>query len=312
MNLHSSARTCPYSRALLIRRVRCLGWTVKAAAVAANVSVRTAYKWLARFRKEGRAGLRDRSSRPLHTPSRTKAAVVAKVIDLRRQRLPAMEVGRRLGIPRSTVGLILRKKGLSRWSALEKKEPPRRYEIAEPGGLLHLDTKKLGRIQGVGHRIHGDRRTRQRGIGWEHLHIAIDACTRASYAEVLPDEKKETTAAFLQRALFHYASQGIHIQRILTDNGMCYHSKLVQAVCEAHAIRHSFTRPYRPRTNGKAERFIQTALREWAYRLAYVSSEQRSQALKAWLHYYNHHRSHSALGGSTPASRLNNVLSRDI
>ena len=311
MNLHSSAKTCPRSRALLVLRVRRMGWTVRKAAEAAGISARMAYKWLARFRMEGRAGLMDRSSRPLRAPNRLEAAVVAKVIDLRRSRLPATEVARQLGMPRSTVGLILRRKGLSRWSALERKEPPRRYEIAEPGGLLHLDIKKLGKIQGVGHRIHGDRRTRQRGIGWEHLHVAIDAHSRSSYAEVLPDERKETTAAFLQRALFHYASQGVQVRRILTDNGMCYHSKLVQAVCDSQGIRHSFTRPYRPQTNGKAERFIQTALREWAYRLAYASSEQRSQALKAWLHHYNYHRSHSALGGLTPAQKLNNVFGRD-
>jgi transposase InsO family protein len=288
-----------------------MGWTVNQAALAAGISVRTAYKWLARFRKEGRSGLRDRSCRPLRAPSRTEAAVVAKVIDLRRSRLPATEVARRLGMPRSTVGLILRRKGLSRWSSLEKKEPPRRYEIAEPGGLVHLDIKKLGKIQGVGHRIHGDRRARQRGIGWEHLHVAIDAHSRSSYAEILPDETKETTAAFLQRALSHYASQGVQVRRILTDNGMCYHSKLVQVVCDSQGIRHSFTRPYRPQTNGKAERFIQTALREWAYRLAYQSSEQRSQALKAWLHHYNQHRSHSALGGLTPAQKLNSLFGRD-
>lgn len=312
MNLHSSAKTCPRSRALLVLRVRRMGWTVRKAAEAAGISARMAYKWLARFRMEGRAGLMDRSSRPLLAPNRLEAAVVAKVIDLRRSRLPATEVARQLGMSRSTVGLVLRRKGLSKWSALERKEPPRRYEIAEPGGLLHLDIKKLGKIKGVGHRIHGDRRTRQRGIGWEHLHVAIDAHSRSSYAEVLPDERKETTAAFLQRALFHYASQGVQVRRILTDNGMCYHSKLVQAVCDSQGIRHSFTRPYRPQTNGKAERFIQTALREWAYRLAYASSEQRSQALKAWLHHYNHHRSHSALGGLTPAQKLNSVFGRDI
>jgi transposase InsO family protein len=249
----------------------------------------------------------DRSSRPLHAPNLTEAAVVAKVIDLRRSRLPATEVARQLGLPRSTVGLILRRKGLSRWSALEKKEPPRRYEIAEPGGLVHLDTKKLGRIQGVGHRIHEDFTQRSRGVGWEHLHIAIDAHSRSSYAEILSDERKETTAGFLQRALSHYASLGVQVRRILTDNGKCYYSFPVRDVCEAHRIKHSFTRPYRPQTNGKAERFIQTALREWAYRLAYESSEQRSQALKAWLHHYNHHRSHSALGGLTPAQKLNNV-----
>jgi transposase InsO family protein len=311
MNLHSSAKTCPYSRAILIRRVRKLGWTVRAAAEAANISQRTAYKWLARFRKEGRFGLQDRSSRPLRTPSRTKAAVVARVIDLRRQRLPATEVGRQLGIPRSTVGLILRRKGLSRWASLEKKVPPVRYEIAEPGGLLHLDTKKLGKIDGIGHRIHGDHSIRSRGVGWECLHIAIDAHTRSSYAEVLPDEKKETTASFFHRALLHFRQKGIWVQRILTDNGVSYHSQAFRLICETHAVRHSFTLPYRPQTNGKAERFIQTALREWAYRLAFHSSEQRTQALKAWLHHYNHHRSHSALGGRTPMATLNNVLGRD-
>ena len=189
MNLHSSAKTCPFSRGLLVRRVRGQGWTVRAAAAAAQISVRTAYKWLARFRMEGRAGLRDRSSRPRSAPNRTEAAVVAKVIDLRRSRLPATEVARQLVMPRSTVGLILRRKGLAKWSSLEKKEPPRRYEIAEPGGLLHLDIKKLGKIQGVGHRIHGDFTRRSRGVGWEHLHIAIDAHSRSSYAEILPDEK---------------------------------------------------------------------------------------------------------------------------
>ena len=295
----------------MIRRVRCQGMTISEAARAAGISLRTAYKWLARFRKEGRSGLQDRSSRPLRAPKQTEAAVVAKVIDLRRSRLPATEVAHQLGMPRSTVGLILRRKGLSKWSSLEKKEPPRRYEIAEPGGLVHLDIKKLGRIQGVGHRIHGDFMRRSRGVGWEHLHIAIDAHSRSSYAEVLPDERKETTAAFLQRALCHYTILGVRVQRILTDNGKCYYSFPVRDVCEAHAIKHSFTRPYRPQTNGKAERFIQTALREWAYRLAYESSEQRNQALKAWLHHYNHHRSHSALGGLTPAQKLNNVLGRD-
>lgn len=311
MNLHSSAKTCPYSRALLVRRVRLLGWTVRSAAVAANISVRTAYKWLARFRTEGRAGLSDRSSRPRRVPSRTEAAVVAKVIDLRRSRLPATEVARQLAMPRSTVGLILRRKGLARWSSLEKKEPPRRYEIAEPGGLIHLDIKKLARIRGVGHRIHGDRTTRQKGIGWEYLHVSIDACTRSSYAEVLPSERKEHTAAFLQRALLHFNRLGVTAKRILTDNGKTYRSHPVRDICDSQGIKHGFTRPYRPQTNGKAERFIQTALREWAYRFAYQTSEQRSQALQAWLHHYNHHRPHSALAGQSPASRLNNVLSLD-
>ena len=230
--------------------------------------------------------------------------MVAKVIDLRRSRLPATEVARQLVMPRSTVGLILRRKGLAKWSSLEKKEPPRRYEIAEPGGLLHLDIKKLGKIQGVGHRIHGDFTRRSRGVGWEHLHIAIDAHSRSSYAEILPDEKKETTAAFLQRALSHYTSQGIRVQRILTDNGMCYHSMAVRAVCETHAIKHSFTRPYRPQTNGKAERFIQTLLREWAYAATYTTSDHRRAALPHWLDYYNHQRPHGSLGHKAPITAL--------
>jgi hypothetical protein len=207
--------------------------------------------------------------------------------------------------------LILWRKGLAKWSSLQKKEPPRRYENAEPGGLLHLDTKKLGKIGMIGHRIHGDHSIRQRGIGYETVHVCSDACTRAAYVEVLEDEKKETTAAFLQRALLPYASHGVRVQRTLTDNGRCYHSKMVQAVCEGAGLKHAFTKPYRPQTNGKAERFIQTALREWAYRLAYHSSAERNQALKAWLHYYNHHRSHSALGGLPPTLMMNNVLGRD-
>ena len=209
------------------------------------------------------------------------------------------------------MGLILRRTGLAKWSSLQKKVRPVRYELAEPGGLLHLDTKRLGKIQGVGHRIHGDHSIRQRGIGYETVHVCIDACTRAAFVEVLPDETKETTAAFLSRALLHFGQQGVKVRRILTDNGMCYHSKAVQKVCATAEVKHTFTKPYRPQTNGKAERFIQTALREWAYRLAYQSSEERTRVLKAWLHYYNHHRSHSALGGQTPALMLNNVLSRD-
>ena len=310
MNLHSSAKTCPYSRALLVLRVRRDGWPVQRAASSANISLRTAFKWLARFRAQGIAGLQDRSSRPRRSPSRTKAAVVAEVIGLRRQRLPATVVAQMLGQPRSTVGLILRRKGLARWSSLQKKVPAVRYELADPGGLLHLDTKRLGKIQGVGHRIHGNHSIRQRGIGYETVHVCIDACTRAAYVEVLPDEKKETTAAFLSRALLHYSQEGVKVQRILTDNGMCYHSNAVQEVCDAAEIKHTYTKPYRPQTNGKAERFIQTALREWAYRLAYQSSEERTQVLKAWLHYYNHHRAHSALGGLT-ALMMNNVLGRD-
>lgn len=311
MNLHSSARTCPASRALLVERVGRQGWKVRDAASAAGISRRTAQKWLARFHAEGRSGLVDRSSAPHRSPTRTQEAVVAQAIGLRRQRLPATEIGRRLGLPRSTVGLILRRAGLSRWSALAEAEPARRYEHPEPGCLLHLDTKKLGRIDGIGHRIHGDRTTRKRGIGWEVAHVCVDDHSRVAYVEVLPDERQETTAAFLQRALLQFQAMGVTVRKLLTDNGSAYRSRAFLEVRQAQGLKHAFTRPYRPRTNGKAERFIQTALREWAYGIAYRSSEERSRALQAWLHHYNHHRPHSALGGKPPASRVNNLLSLD-
>lgn len=237
--------------------------------------------------------------------------MVAKVLDLRRTRLPAMEVARRLSMARSTVGLILRRNQLARWSSLFEKEPANRYEHEAPGDLVHLDTKKLARIEGVGHRIHGDRQKKKRGVGWEIAHIAIDDHSRMAYGEVLPDEKKETTAAFLQRALLHFEQLGIKVRKLLTDNGSAYKSKYFAKVRGDLGLKHSFTRFYRPRTNGKAERFIQTASREWAFQVPYQSSEERSQALKTWLHHYNYHRPHSSLGGKPPASRVNNLLSLD-
>lgn len=311
MNLHRRAKTCPESRGLLVDRVSS-GWTVKAAAEALGISRRTAFKWLRRFREEGNAGLHDRSSCPRRSPRATEAAVVAQVLDLRRTRLPATDVARRLSLARSTVGLILRRHGLSRWSSLFEREPPRRYEHEAPGDLLHLDTKKLARIEGIGHRITGDRARSHRRAGWEVAHVAIDDHSRAAYVEILPDETKSTTAAFLQRALFYFKSQGIQIRKLLTDNGGAYRSKSFALVArEELGLKHGFTRPYRPQTNGKAERFIQTALREWAYKVPYHSSEERCQALTLWLHHYNHHRPHSSLGGKPPASRVNNVFSLD-
>jgi len=294
-----------------VERVRS-GWTVQAAASALGVSRRTAFKWLRRFREEGEPGLLDRSSRPNRIPRATEAAVVARVLDLRRTRLPAMEVARRLSLARSTVGLILRRNHLARWSSLFEKEPANRYEHEAPGDLVHLDTKKLARIVTIGHRIHGDRQKQRRGVGWEVAHIAIDDHSRMAYGEVLPDEKKETTAAFLQRALLHFEQLGIQVRKLLTDNGSAYKSKYFAKEREALGLNHSFSRFYRPRTNGKAERFIQTAVREWAYQVPYNTSEERSQALETWLHHYNYHRPHSSLGGRPPASRVNNLLSLDI
>jgi transposase InsO family protein len=296
-----------------VRRVLAEGWSRRQAAEALGVSVRTAHKWIVRFRQEGEAGLLDRSSRPRRCRVRHRGAVVELVIDLRRQhRLSAVQLARAVAVPRATVGRILRRHRLSRWRDLEPPPPPpRRYEHARPGDLLHLDIKKLGKIDGVGHRITGQRQHRARGIGWECAHVAIDDCSRLAYVEILPDETAVTAAAFLDRALAWMKERGITCRRLLTDNGSAYRSALFADLCRRRGLRHGRTRPYRPRTNGKAERFIQTTLREWAYRRAYDSSLLRQQALDPWLHYYNHHRPHSALGGLPPAARVNNVLITD-
>ena len=209
------------------------------------------------------------------------------------------------------MGFWLRRAGTSQAASLQVKEPPNRYEHAAPGDLLHLDTKKLANFHQVGHRITGDRRKNSRGDGYQVLHVCSDDHSRACYMEVLPDEKKDTTAAFLQRALWHFQAQGIQVRKLLTDNGSAYRSKEFKAMREAYGLKHSRTRPYRPRTNGKAERLIQTALREWAYGPTWQSSDERNQALKAWLHFYNHHRPHSALGGQPPVTRLNNLVGTD-
>jgi transposase InsO family protein len=261
---------------------------------------------------EGEDGLLDRPSRPHCSPRRLPEPREQLVVELRRQhRLPAVALAELTGISRSTIGRVLRRHRLSRTRDLEPKPPVVRYERKAPGELLHLDIKKLGRIDGVGHRIHGDRTTRKRGIGWEFAHVAIDDFSRLAYLEVLPDERGTTVAGFLRRALAWYRSRGIEIRRVLTDNGSGYVSRVVAELCRDEGLRHLRTRPYTPRTNGKAERFIQTALREWAYRLPYSSSLQRQDALPRWLHHYNHHRKHAALGQLPPASRVNNLLSTD-
>ena len=308
MNVHSRAKTTPACRALMARRVLQERWTLQEAGAAVGVSERTAWKWVDRFRRG--EGLFDRSSRPLRIPLRTPESIETLVVMLRRQRLTALAIGEALSTPRSTVGRILRRHHLSRLDQLEPKEPPRRYEHEAPGDLLHLDTKKLARIEGVGHRITGNRRGQKRGAGWELAHVCVDDHSRMAYVEILPDEQKETTAGFLERAVAWFGQRGVVTRRVLTDNGSAYKSKLFASTCSRLSTRHGFTRPYRPQTNGKAERFIQSALREWAYRWPYPSSEQRTQALDRWLHFYNHHRKHSALGGP-PVSRMNNLLSSD-
>ena len=277
----------------------------------AGFSERTGHKWLKRFKEEGDAGLRDRSSQPHRLARSHELGLVVEAVGRRRRGQAAVRIALELGVPRSTVGFWLRKAGISQASALQDKEPPNRYEHSAPGDLLHLDTKKLANFHQVGHRITGNRSKHSRGAGYQVLHVCNDDHSRACYMEMLPDEKKDTTASFLQRALLHFQAQGITVRKLLTDNGSAYRSKEFKAMREAYGLKHARTRPYRPRTNGKAERLIQTALREWAYGPSWQSSNERNQALSAWLHFYNHHRPHSALGGQPPVTRLNNLVGND-
>ena len=281
------------------------------AAEMAGFSERTGHKWLKRHRIEGETGLRDRSSQPHRLARSHPTGLVVEAVGRRRRGQSALRIAQELGVPRSTVGFWLRKAGTSQASALQEKEPPNRYEHEAPGDLLHLDTKKLANFHEVGHRATGIRHHKNRRAGYQVLHVCNDDHSRACYMEVLPDEKKDTTAAFLQRALLHFQAQGVTARKLLTDNGSPYRSKEFRAMREAFGLKHARTRPYRPRTNGKAERLIQTALREWAYGPTWQNSEERNQALSAWLHFYNHHRPHSALGGQPPITRLNNLLGSD-
>ncbi len=304
MKLHSNAKTTPAGRWLLVQRIREEGWSVHRAAEAAGISVRSTYKWLARYHEEGRSGLADRSSTPRRIPHRTPARVVRRIEQLRRRRQTTWEIATQIAIPPSTVSLILRRLGLPRLSRLQPEDPVRRYERQAPGELLHMDTKKLARIRRVGHRIHGDRSKRAYGVGWEFAHVCVDDHTRLAYVEVLPDERTETAAAFFRRALAWYRARGIPIQRLMTDNGNAYVSKHFAALCRERGIRQIFTRPYTPKTNGKAERFIQTLTQRWAYKRPYRTSALRTAALRPWLRHYNHQRPHRALGMRPPMARL--------
>jgi transposase InsO family protein len=248
---------------------------------------------------------------PARSPRRLPREATAAIERLRRQRLSGPQIARQLGRPVATVGLVLRRLGLGRLAAVEPRPPVIRYQRASPGELLHIDTKKLGRIDGVGHRITGDRTGPRRRSGWEILHVAIDDAARLAYSEILPDERKASAIAFLDRALTWFARHGVTVQRVMTDNGSAFRSHAFRRACTGAGLRHLRTRPYTPRTNGKAERFIQTALREWAYARPYASSSERSQAIDPWLHHYNHHRRHSGINAATPATRLNNLLGND-
>jgi transposase InsO family protein len=312
--MHQNARTTRHRRMLMIERLQG-GWPVPAVAAALGVDPKTVRKWRDRYAAEGAAGLRDRSSRPHHSPTRLDAGVAAEIERLRRQRLSGPAIARRLGRPVSTIGAVLRRRGLGRLASLEPRPPVIRYERAHPGELIHLDIKKLGRIAGLGHRITGDRRgqSAKRGTGWEDLHVAVDDASRLAYTELLPDEKKESATAFLIRALGWLERHGVTVARVMTDNGSCYRSGLFRQTCAAAEARHLRTRPYTPRTNGKAERFIQTCLREWAYASPYHTSVERAAAMPAWLCDYNTQRPHSALDGKPPISRLaaDNVLANN-
>jgi transposase InsO family protein len=300
MRSHGSAKTNVYQRRLLIRRVRQQGWTQRQAAAALGVSVRTVAKWLTRER----TALADRSSRPHRQPRRVPAPLEAAIVVLRRTRATAWQISTALRVPRSTVTRVLARTGLNRVALIEPTGPVQRYEWPHVGDLLHLDLKRLGRVVGIGHRIHGDRRRRARRVGWEFLHVAIDDATRLTYAEVLPADDAPACAAFLRRTLTWFRRRGVRIRRLLTDNAMAYRARAFCGVCRTWAVRQRYTRPYRPQTNGKAERFIQTLLREWAYRVPYRSSARRTAALGPYLRFYNHRRPHASLGRRSPWMRF--------
>jgi transposase InsO family protein len=304
MRLHGNAKTTPSTRALMVRRVQRETWSVEDTAAAAGVSPRTVYKWLARYRAEGPRGLEDRSSAPRRVPHRTPARRVHQIERLRRRRWTGWRIAERLRMALSTVSAILRRLGLGRLRNLDPPRPVQRYERATPGELLHIDVKKLGRFRKMGHRVTGRLHDRNRGIGWEYVYVCVDDATRLAYVEVLPNEQASTAVGFLERAVAGYRAQGIRIQRVMTDNGSPFVSRRFALRCGSLRIRHLRTRPYRPRTNGKAERFIQTLIREWAYGRAYRSSAGRRRALPAWLRYYNHRRPHRSLGMRPPISRL--------
>jgi transposase InsO family protein len=313
MKLHANAALSWSGRRLLCERVLVKRWTLTAAAEAAGVSVRCARKWVGRYRLAGESGLVDRSSAPHRVANRTPADRVAVILLLRQLRMTAAEIAETLAMPLSTVSVVLRRNGMGRLGRIGLEQPVR-YERSRPGELVHIDIKKLGRIRGVGHRISGNRASqnktriagRHRGIaGWEYVHVAVDDYSRLAYAEVLDDERAITAAAFLRRAVAFFARYGIHVEQILTDNGSAYISLAHALSCRALGIRHLRTRPRRPQTNGKAERFIRTMLAGWAYGPIYGSSHERTRALDGWLWHYNHQRRHSALGHQPPASRTN-------
>jgi len=306
MNIHKNARLTPRSRADLARRVLEEGQAPKAVATAFGLSQKTVGKWVERFKAEGPQGLLDRSSRPHRLRRPTPAAIIDRIAALRRQRWTGDQIAKEVGVSPATVSRVLQKLGLNRLKALEPAEPVRRYERENPGELIHIDIKKLGRFSRVGHRITGDRtgQSNARGIGWEFVHVCIDDNSRVAFAQIMPTERKECAIAFLKAAIAYYQRLGVTVQRVMTDNGSCYISKAFRKACKRLGLKHIRTKAYTPKTNGKAERFIQTALREWAYAQAYPTSDHRADELPVWLHRYNWHRPHGSLQSKIPISRL--------
>lgn len=304
MKLHRNARTTPLSRRQIVERVLTHQWTYRQAAAGSGVSGRTVAKWVRRFRAAGLVGLEDASSRPHRMPAITAAAVVRRIRRLReRHGLPAWAISHALGVPRSTVSAWLRRLGLNRHPTVPT-APVQRYEWPTAGDLLHLDIKPLGRFRQPGHRVHGNRRVTSPRVGWEYVHVAVDDCSRLAYVEVCAAQDGAACAGFLQRAVTWFATHAVTVRRVMSDNGSGYVSRAFRHVCTALALRHLRTRAYTPRTNGKAERFIQTLLREWAYVQPYRSSGARRQALHAWLRFYNRQRPHASLDYQPPWSRL--------
>lgn len=319
MKLHGNARTCPISRRLLVDRVLEQGWSVAAAAEAAGVTERTVYRWLARWRREGVLGLLDRSSRPRHSPRQLSAARVELIRALRKLRMTAAEIAEAIGLALSTVSLWLKRIGLGKRSRLDPPEPPNRYERRHPGGLLHVDIKALGRIsaRGAGHRVVGHRNSQfsrridgrlVRQTRFEYVHVMVDDYSRLAYAEILPTLTADCAIGFLRRAVDWFAARGVRIQAVMSDNGSAYKAHSFSRALAQLGVRHLRIQPYRPRTNGKAERFIQTLLNEWAYSRVYGSSTERAHALPHFLQRYNYTRPHGSLSHQPPASRLTNVV----
>ena len=314
MDCHKNAPLTPTGREAMVRVVVDEGLSKAAAARRYNTTAKTVGKWVERFRQEGVDGLRDRSSRPLSSPDQTPITTCATVEALRRKRYTGKQIAAEVGVSPATVSRTLRRLGLNKLSALEPAEPVRRYERDQPGEIIHIDIKKLGRFNEIGHRITGDRtgQSNNRGVGWEFVHVAIDDHSRVAFAKIMPNEKKCSAVAFLKDAVAYYGGLGVKVERVMTDNGSCYKSFAFRKACRRLALKHIRTKPYTPKTNGKAERFIQTGLREWAYAQAYPNSRERKAELPIWLHRYNWHRPHAGIDGKTPISRLglteNNVL----